>query len=38
MFEYDFKMACTHFSMREFYQKVTNCNLKHAKSRGITQK
>lgn len=38
MFEYDFKMACTHFSIREFYQKVTNYNLKHAKLCGITQK
>lgn len=38
MFGYDFKMACTHFSIREFYQKVTNYNLKDAKLRGITQK
>lgn len=38
MFECDFKMTCTHFSIRELYQKVTNYNLKHAKSRGITQK
>lgn len=38
MFEYDFKIVCTHFSIKEFYQKVTNYNLKLAKSHGITQK